>query len=1258
MDNFISTLRKKKSDYNNPDQATTQEQSLIQLSSGIYTEEERFVFELLQNAVDAFDEANEYLDIKIIIKDGYLVLMHNGEAFSKRDIEGLCDVGNGNKMKDAKKIGYKGIGFKSVFWSKCVTIDSGGYCFKFDKDYWDGYWEKNWKPEYGEKDPDKQYLMPWQIIPLETTPPEIDIDTSAYNVAIYILLGRKKNIGEKVVRLMSDSQFLLFVKTRNIKMSYFQNGKLSASLEKRTLNDTVQLFKNGKEDSRWLIHTNESVKVPTDMLEEIREDGLTPIKLQDAKSFELSFAIKIDKDNHLEALDDAVVYTYLPTSFKFGDTGLPFLVNANFITDAGRQQLHKDSAWNKLIFSRVPFEFLTWMSQISDKYANYYEVLPKKDYGDSNTLEMAYEESMDKAIEEIAFIPSLHDSSRKLKACEALMDCMGIAETVSEDVLVRHINKTYGKSFDSNSFIKQIWRGNDILKKYGVFFFDKSRLEKLFENGDCFSGIDAGLDKKLIEFLYRYWQQADKSGFAETLKSVKFLLDENNNLSVPTKLFFPSDYREQNDLAGDVTFLNSDIAEYVNENSDIKNWLEDVGVSELNDISFIKDVLCKEGYVTKDNAIAVGQFLFEANQHQNIFDAVGDYSLSAIIFLSKRGTLKSACELYLGSFYKPDVDLEKAYSGDIYVSDDYVDDNNVDEWKVFLQKFGVNESIKIKLQKLKFHSDWNIIKKATQEFEKKKNLGWPYHYQYSSVSYPPIILDLGYVDHDLFKIIWTKIFNSKLEFNNDFAEGFSGLYTGFHQKCSFENLGIEPFLEWAIKNWQKFPATDGSMLLSKDLYANTENIRSVGGKYLPIIDVDCEIDNSWDSLLNLKTQVGLDDLLRVLSRIAADTEKVEDNKSLITNIYNRIIEIGGLENSGNKDRIRSWAEANEIFSLDGKFYAPSDLRYVTIDGFGNNGRVYIGNVSNRDKAIELMGLFGVKIITDKSIKPEFKGKEETVTIKNSLTTRLSALALLKIGDNNHDKEEYKKAKNVLRSKVANTHFYKCDKILLSYGNSDDVVERTTVGLDDNFYFIGVLRPANLEPLMEPLCSFLGLNKKCASELFVLMIENLDGIKSYLKDKGYDTDLMAEDINTSITETKVFSPILDSGITPNAHTGFKGEVYMYNYLKSQGYEPICPSIVTENDVYDFSIEFQNKVYYHKNNYDRYDITFMSKNGVKVYLEVKTTVLPTGATENMPISHREYSMIDEVNDSDTEAFIIARIFSINDNPSVYFFRGHKL
>lgn len=71
--NFISNLQKKRCNYNHPDQATSQANSLILLSSGIYTEEERFVFELLQNAVDAHNEESKMLDVKMIIKDGYFI---------------------------------------------------------------------------------------------------------------------------------------------------------------------------------------------------------------------------------------------------------------------------------------------------------------------------------------------------------------------------------------------------------------------------------------------------------------------------------------------------------------------------------------------------------------------------------------------------------------------------------------------------------------------------------------------------------------------------------------------------------------------------------------------------------------------------------------------------------------------------------------------------------------------------------------------------------------------------------------------------------------------------------------------------------------------------------------------------------------------------------------------------------------------------------------------------------------------------------
>lgn len=1260
-DTFISALYKKKSDYNNPDQATTQEQSLIQLSSGIYTEEERFVFELFQNAVDAFENSTGCLNVKIAIQNGYLVFMHNGLAFSERDIEGLCDVGNGNKTKDIKKIGYKGIGFKSVFWSNSVTVLSGGYSFKFDKEYWTDYWDKNWKESYGAKDPEKRYLMPWQIIPIETTPPDVGIETSDYTVVTYIRLGRKKNIGDKIKRLMSDCQFLLFVSAKNIRMTFWEDGEQASSLEKETIDDQVVLSRNGIEDSRWLIYSNDHVEVLPDIQEEMREDGYTPLKLQDAKSFDLSFAIRVDKDKRLMPMRDAVAYTYLPTSFKFGDEGLPFLVNANFITDAGRQQLHKDSAWNKLIFSRVPYEFLTWMSQISDKYPNYYEVLPKVSYGSSNPLEAAYEEGMKSAIKTVAFIPSANDPTIKLLSHHAMMDIIGMSEAISTGVLLRHVNKTYGKSFDDSSLIRRVWKGSRMLKDYGVFFFDKDCLAKLFEDKECFEGIDVELDKKLVDFLFHYYLQqrdgAGKSDLMETLKTVKFLLDENEELAAPEDLYFPSDYREQNDMAENVIFLHPDIADSIKNDTAMDKWLADLGISELDDITFIKDVLCKDGYVKVENAIEVGRFLFKVNRHENIFDKIGCYTLSKIKILTKGGTLKIAEELYFGSYYHPEVDLESVYSGDIYVSESYANGSNIQEWKVFWMRFGVNDTIELRQRKIEKHAEWSIIRQVKIAFEKLYYSDYAFHYLYSDIYYPPLLTPGVYQSHDLLKIIWSGVLKSKVTLDKDYAFGYSGYYIEYSQKRYFSELGSPSFIEWAIKNKQNFPAKDGTQHLSKDLFANIESVNSVGGNYLPIIDIDGEIDNSWDSLLNLKTQVGIDDMLLVLERIANDTRKADENKQLITNIYSRIIEIGGIENAGYKDKLAKWATDHHILATDGKFYLPSELRYITLDGFGKRKGVYIGAIKDKDKVVDLLRLMGVKIITETSVKPSFKGREECDKIKDALESRISALALLKMGEDG-DKDEYNKAKSNLRSKVAKTHFFQCDKIFLSYGDDEDQLEKATFGLEDNFYFTGNIRPANLEPLMEPLCSFLGIKKGCAHELFVVMIESQDGIESYLKEKGYSTELMEEEPSLPPVNTGVFTPTMPVVISPNAFTGFKGEILIFRYLQSQGYEPICPSIVTENDDYDFSLDYQGKKYYHKINYDKYDITFLSKQGVKVYLEVKTTVCSKNSIENMPISAREWSMIDEVENSATEAYIIARIFSIDHQPEVYFLRGNVL
>lgn len=1266
---FIQDLYKKRSNYSDPDQATMQENSLILLSSGIYTEEERFVFELLQNAVDAHNEESKMLDVKMIIKDGYFIFLHNGEAFTERDIVGLCDVGNGNKMKDVKKIGYKGIGFKSVFMrSTNVTVQSGGYCFKFDKSYWDNYWDEHWSvSDFGVRDREKKYLMPWQIIPIETTPP-ISLSKYEYNVATYIKINGTDTLEQKILKLLSSSQFLLFLMCDNIRMTFDSNEKTKCWIEKQKHDNQVVLSTNGREESRWLIHTNENVEVPSELREAINADINTPNKLKNVDTFDLSFAVALDEEGKLKSLEQAVVYTYLPTSFCFGSEGFPFLVNANFITDAGRQQLHKDSEWNKLIFSKIPSEYLTWMKEISTVYKNYWEVLPQKTYGQGNALEEIYADEMEKAISQIAFIPCMKRPSQKVLAADAFMDRMGISDAISIEALVNHINRTYSCSFKDSNQIANIWKGSRILNDYGVFIFDKQKLKKLFDDKWAFEDISTELNAKLIDFLFGYYMQnkTEQEEFVSILQSAKFLLDENLSLCLPKELFYPSQYKEQNELAEDAKILHTEVFETIKSNKPLIEWLALLGVESLSDITFITNVICREDYVTKENALEVAKFLFNVYQNGNLIEEVGAYSLSKLNFLTKKGNLKKITELYLGHEYKPCLDIEQQYDGDIYVSELYTQDSSVDMWGVFFRQIGICVDFGI-VSIEKVYSSLSTIERsflgnAKTEVENCTfpNQGYTnkFNLDYFGLYYFPII-DITNTQYGLSVIVWSHVLAKEMpKFSDDYAYGYTGMswYKRTLPLKDYTHIN-DIYAIWVLKNHQTFPSSDGVLRKAKDLFRNTEDIVSLAGRYLPVVSVNCEIHESWNELLQLKNTIHIDDCLVILTKVSQDRDNTENNKERISKIYNRLVELDALSDK-NKRKITEWASSNLILSKDNEFVAPATLNHITLDGFSSKNRVYIGTLSNKEKVLELLALMGVRIITPQRIKAEFEDKKESDELKQILNGKVSPLALIAAGENG-EKLEYVENKSRLNNLIDETHFYHCDKIQLTYGNSDDVIEKHTFGNKNEFYYIGNLRPANIEPLLEPLCKYLGIKGK-ERELFILFFENIDGIKQNLKDKGYDVSLIEEE---TVPVSGTFEAHL-GGYTPdlsqqerNLITGFKGEIIVYEKLVAMGYRPVCPSISTKDD-YEKQVVVNGKTYYCKSNYNsECDISFETETGHQILIEVKSTTTSVGYIENMPISSDEWSMIKECDKEQGKSYLIVRVFGV-DSPTqdIYLFKGH--
>lgn len=1278
---FIQGLQTRRSQYSHPDQATSQANSLVLLSSGIYTEEERFIFELLQNAVDAHDNVNGLLDIKILLKADYLIFMHNGAAFSERDIEGLCDVGNGNKMKDATKIGYKGIGFKSVFMrSTDVTVKSGGYCFKFNKEYWSDYWDKNWKTaEYGERDTDKRYAMPWQIIPIEACPP-VDVNTDGYNVVTYIKLTHSSSIEKKIQTLLSNSQFLLFLKSDDIKMTFLVDGNERIRIEKSKVNGQVILSSNSIEDSRWLIYCNDKVEVPENLRNLINADINTPDKLKDAKTFDLSFAVALGKNNKLKRLekDESLIFTYLPTSYRFGNEGFPFLVNANFITDAGRQQLHKDSEWNKLIFSKIPSEFLTWMKDLSTVFDNYWEVLPEKSYGSTNPLESIYEDMMKEAIAKIAFIPRKDDTSKKILASDAFMDRMGVSDAISSTALVGHINRTYERSFNLTDQIATVWKGSRILANYGVFIFDKRKINGLFDDVEVFANLTSDLNIKLVDYLYEYYQQnqSEQDELVGILRKTKFLLDETLQLCTPDELFYPSSYKRQNALAEGAHIMHDDIYNAVKTKQNQITWLSTLGVKTLSDITFVENVVCRDGYITSENALEVGKFLFNVYQKEDLFGKISSFKLKYLHFLTKKGNLRFIKNLYLSAEYKPELNLEPTLDEDIFISEKYCEETSAAEWKVFLLKMGAQEDVTEIEDTVELYGDvyanrydkpfFDEVRKNAQKYGWISYEGWSLNSGFSFGASEVNVDTFTYLSHcddyKFSKLIFSSILS---RFNPDEIKtkvtSVSGA-TGFISRTVYPSMLAEVgcrinHFKWVIENCSVVPTTKQDCRKSSEVFTNAiPNINEMAGNYLPVIDVESSVSDSWQQYLGLKTYLTIDDYLYLLSAFAADPEKAIDNKSKISLVYQKMVEMGCLESEYHRTQIKNWAVKNSILSQKNLFVSPDELSYITLDGFCSNNRVYIGNPISKDKIVELLALMGVKVITSDSISAEFDSKSESSELKNILVAKHSALALLASGED-ADETVYSENKSKLLNLIDDTCFYHCDRIKLTYGDMNDVIEKHTFGNQNEFYYTGDLRPANIEPLLTPLCRYLNLSGK-ERELFIMFFETLDGIKLNLKDKGYNVDLIKAE---TVPDSGNLNVKLDyhpdvSEQERNQITGFKGEILVYEKLVSLGYNPKCLSITSQDDC-THKLTVNGKVYYCKPNYEKYDISFIAKNGKQVYIEVKSTTRSKHSQENMPISYRELTLVEECSKSIDKEYLIVRVFGI-DQPSqdIYIFKGH--
>lgn len=387
--------------------------SIEAISNEINTQPATFIFELIQNA-DDYPNDEKYVKMSFDIKNPYLVVKHNGSQFDVNNAVAICDINEGDKRNEVEKIGFKGIGFKSIFKDcNLAYLKSGEYSFRFD--------EIKWRNE-GRK-------LFWQITPINTDEKDFsNILLPFNNVNLVIKPKEPKQLSNYKFTLLEhfkDERILLFL--RNVKEIDF------------ILNDDS--FRISNTDNKWRILKSKNILVEEGIRVELNRgialnDKRIPLKYQSIEKTEIGFGFLVN-ENKVQSVDDATIYAYLPTKVNLG---FGFLLNGNFIPDGSRTHLHQDLTWNNYLFEKAgelfPDKLIELIesdidaSSVLNLIPSFYKLL---DVNDDEKIQFikAFKEGFDKNITSKQFIPTKAGSLVPLS--NILIDETGLADFLKDD---------------------------------------------------------------------------------------------------------------------------------------------------------------------------------------------------------------------------------------------------------------------------------------------------------------------------------------------------------------------------------------------------------------------------------------------------------------------------------------------------------------------------------------------------------------------------------------------------------------------------------------------------------------------------------------------------------------------------------------------------------------------------------------------------------------------------------------------------------
>lgn len=638
------------------------------ISIDINTEATTFIFELIQNA-DDYPNSENNVSITFEIDNSHLIIKHNGSNFEVNNAVALCGVNEGDKREDKNKIGFKGIGFKSIFKdANFVYIKSGDFSFKFDEEFWR----------------QQGIEIFWHITPINTPINEFKqfLKTES-NVNIVIRpreLQALRTYRETFVKQFNDERILLFL--RNVKSLIFDSAE--------------EKFEISNSSSKWKIFTESNVEIPENETNDVNRrinfpDKRIPVKFYDITLTELGFGFRINQ-NKVESIEDGFIYAYLPTKVNLG---FSFILNGNFIPDASRTKIYSDLTWNSFLFEKAGELFIkqitTLLTEGFDKESvinqipSFPQILMNIKDDDKILFINCFKRGFEKEILNQHFIPTQSEILEPLS--NILIDETGLADLLKENffkltgITQKLIHNEIGEGIEK---VKALITEYDQGTVYDIEDLKATLSTPAFQD---WLKIPTNNFKLIQHF-------GLKAELQTLLKTEKIILSESKQLQKSSSLF--------NEIPYELTFLTTEKISSELSSLLTKNNIT-LALTEFEPVKFFKDnILGKQKNINaslteEKNLLNFWRFVFDNwtlfENETTIKDSLKHFEVLCKPKTENEPSKKVISSSYLSGEFNSANEIESVVKDispdEVFISDKYIDNKReAEKWRKIFKQAG------------------------------------------------------------------------------------------------------------------------------------------------------------------------------------------------------------------------------------------------------------------------------------------------------------------------------------------------------------------------------------------------------------------------------------------------------------------------------------------------------------------------------------------------------------------------------------------